>query len=262
MNFNTVTNVVDFSYEGGKPPSSSKNINVSFGSKIDSTETMHKAIVLDGTFSLKDRVKTLNESIQTLKENKLELEKASSVKERLKRAAITLLIVGFIVAAVAAMIFGGPTGLMAGAIGLGIFLLVTDMILATLVLGEPLKYNIFVPITMPILLTYYLSTYESKRAKNVEESKIITDNITSEIKYIARYLKIKKEEINSWLEARREETNKQIQQEKSKLHPDLSNDKLKIITDEVSRLELKNVEISNLIEKLEESYKTSLSFLD
>src|ERR1700722_15858872 len=90
-----VANVVDFSIkDNSQVPNNKSYWNISINRKFESTQIKNEARILDGTFSLKDKVKTLNEY-------KTELEKATSTKERVKRAVITLLVVGTIVGGIA-----------------------------------------------------------------------------------------------------------------------------------------------------------------
>lgn len=224
-----------------------KTKTISFEDKASGGHVTHKAVVLCGTFSLKERVKTLDSY-------KSELEEATSSKERLKRAVITLLVVGAIVGGIAAMVFGGEVGLVVGLVGLYYFMLASDVILAGLVLGRPIEFNIFFPITMPIFLAYYMATYESKRAKKVECEQFIT-------KELASYVVNKKQEIDKWLATRAKKIQSQIQEEKKKLSAEVSSEALCVIGRKVDDLEQELMRIAGLRKGLAESYTAAQELL-
>jgi hypothetical protein len=255
MNSNSISNpgtyVADFSLPlDNKVKRNNKdkvNVEVIFTRKIETEQITHKAVVLNGTFSLKER-------INTLKNYEEKLAKASSTPQRVKRAIITLVTVGIIAAGIAAMVFGGSVGLVVGGVGLGIFMLASDMIISQLVLGHPLEYNMFFPITMPIFFTYYMLTYESKRAKKVE-------NTQSEINKIALYVTNKHEAINNWLQERHKEFSDLIEKEKVKLNPSVTVQELKSITAELGTLDYKLNRVSDFIEKLNASHELAKGLL-
>ena len=155
--------------------------------KIGFDNIVYRATFLKGTLTYLDKVKTFKTHMQ-------ELESAKSTKGRIQRAVVTLVVVGIIVAAVSAMVLGGPIGLITAGIGLWAFTHAVDFVLRKLVLDNPSKFNILAPITMPYYLVRYLTTYESKCAEK-------TDAADKELSAIAHFIVEKHSKIEEWLKS-------------------------------------------------------------
>lgn len=235
-----------------------KTESLSFHSYIKSEEVIHKGTIKSGALNLKDRLKTLDESVK-------DLTKAQSKSERFKRASITALyITSIAVLSVAVATFAftlsTPAALM-GAIGLPLssvaligLLMIGDMVLQEKIYGSLPDLPILFPITLPLNLISYHASYESKRAAKVNNQK-------RELKEIATYVVENKDKIHQWLKKGLKSCKKHLPQEKVKINNTLSTNELNSIMHRINKIEYHIKEIEKHQNLLEESYKIAQEVL-
>lgn len=199
-------------------------------------------VVARGTLKEDHSIDTLTKKLGVYQKD---LERARSTGERVKRAVLTLLTVAVIAGCIAAMVLGGMPGLIAGGVGLGLFMLATDFILGDRLPGELDRIRPFIaPITMPFRLIHKLATYESKRADLVEQTETTR-------KHLAEYILENHEAIRSWLKGRINEIVKMSEAERAILDKQTNEET-------IARSSLRCLELRNEMKQVY-AYKNQLS---
>ena len=190
------------------------NLPQNYSISMSLANNSNSARVHGGTFNLKNKVNTWHSY-------EAELIKACTTKEKLKKAVVSMLFVGVIAAGVAAIVFGGIPGAVFGFIGLVLIGVVGDLYLQKKVFDHHINYNVFAPLTTPILFVYYMATYKSKLSKKIALSK-------QEAVNVANYVIAKHSDISQWLEQQQEETASKftLEANKSPMQSDLADNRI------------------------------------
>lgn len=219
---------------------------------VKDNNVIHKATVLYGTFSLKERV-------QTFETYKSQFESACSTKERAKRAIFAIFVTAVVVAIAAVVVFGGlplEGALIVGLLGGGLFAGTAGVYLLHLIRDGEFNGTsgdgVVGAICLPFLLVYYLARHEPNRAKRMEDSK-------TEALEIADYILAKKDAINGWLDARKKELCERLNQ--INIHVPVQNpqvDHLKKMGAEIKGIVETLEKLQNYSQNLDKSYQAAL----